>query len=281
MSKNKKEIPRAKSERIWELDALRGLMILCVLCYHLYVTVDAFCIQGYYTKLDPYQYVNSSDPLHFWFDWGADGEIYRNCDLWGMLDFIHYTMVNTFFVVSGISVTFSRGVMKRSVVLLGAAYIVSLFTWCMGVYGNEPSLFIRFGVLQCYGYSWFLYGCFFEKCKRRTLLLASAVVIPLGYWLWFEGIMSDSALLYPFGVQQFGVSSSDYWPLCPYFGWFLIGAVLGRTLYRERKTLLPRWNGRRMRWLQTLGKYSGQIYFAHIFVYTAVFMAIGWILNLF
>lgn len=280
MSKFQKKLA-LKNERVWELDALRGLMILCVLCYHLYGTVDAFCIQGYYTKLDSYQYVNISDPLHFWFDWGADGKIYRNCDLWGTLDFIHYTMVNTFFLVSGISATFSRSSMKRAAVLLGAAYVVSLFTWGMGVYGDDPDIFIRFGVLQCYGYSWLIYACFFEKCRNGVLLLSSAVIVPLGYWLWFEGVMSRLALLLPFGVQQLGTYSNDYWPLFPYLGWFLIGVVLGRTAYRERKTLLPKWNGKGTSWLQALGRHSGQIYFIHIFAYTAVFMAIGWIFNLF
>ena len=56
-------------------------------------------------------------------------------------------------------------------------------------------------------------------------------------------------------------SSSDYFPIFPQLGWFLLGAALGRTVYREKQTLLPcaaqdfflirffRWCGRQSLWI--------------------------------
>jgi uncharacterized membrane protein len=43
----------------------------------------------------------------------------------------------------------------------------------------------------------------------------------------------------PFGFVYPGFSSSDYFPLLPNLGYFLLGAVLGRTIYRHKRSLLP------------------------------------------
>lgn len=270
-----------KRPRIWELDFLRGIMVLCILAWHLYFTVDAFCINGYYTQLDSYAYVNATDPLHFWFDWKEDGVIYANFDLFGLRDYVIRMGVATFFMISGISCTLSRNNLKRSLLQLVAAYIVSLFTYAMGVYANEMPLFIRFGVLHCYAYSRLIYLYLFRDRSNRTLLISAVAVILLGWWIAHNAFLSDSMWLLPFGVQQRGVPSTDYWPIFPGLGWLLLGVVLGRTVYREKRSLIPwgdRWG---TRWLQRLGQYSGHIYFFHIFVYTAVFMSIGWIFHLF
>ena len=66
-----------KGDRVWEIDALRGFLILLVLCNHLNVAVEAFCINGVYSNFDSYAWANATDPLHFWFDWDADGVIYK------------------------------------------------------------------------------------------------------------------------------------------------------------------------------------------------------------
>ena len=87
-------------KRVWEIDALRGLLMVCVLGTHLYYTVEAFCINGVY-NIDPYNYVRISDPLRVWFDWGADGVIYKSF-LTPELRGIWTNMgVDCFFVISG------------------------------------------------------------------------------------------------------------------------------------------------------------------------------------
>lgn len=271
----------AEHPRIWELDFLRGIMVLCFLAWHLYFTVDAFCINGYYTQLDSYAYVNATDPLHFWFDWKADGVIYANFDLFGLQKYAIRMGVATFFLISGISCTLSRNNLRRALLQLVAAYIVSLFTYVMGMYADDMTLFIRFGVLHCYAYSRLIYLYLFEKRDNRTLLISAVMIILLGWWIAYKEFMSKSMLLLPFGIQQIGVPSTDYWPLFPGLGWLLLGVLLGRTVYCKRQSLIPMWNQKGTHWLQRLGQYSGHIYFFHIFIYTAVFIGIGWIFSLF
>ena len=65
-------------------------------------------------------------------------------------------------------------------------------------------------------------------------------------------------LLYP------SYSSADYFPLLPYLGFFLLGAVLGRLLYAKKKSLLPQWETtwvfRALRWC---GRHSLILYLLH------------------
>ena len=46
--------------------------------------------------------------------------------------------------------------------------------------------------------------------------------------------------LFPLGLTTAEFASSDYFPLLPNLGWFLTGALLGRTVYRKGESLLPR-----------------------------------------
>lgn len=267
-------------ERVWELDAMRGLLILCVLVIHLYYTVDAFCVNGYY-NIDSYAYVNTTDPLHFWFDWGSDGKIYRAFLTPEFVSAWTHWGVIAFFAISGICCLFSRDNLHRGLIMLAAAFVFSGFTKLLAIWTQNPGQFIRFGVLHCYAYCHILYYFLFENRRSSTLLAAAAGVLLLGYYLRFHPIYLNTPLLYPFGIYESGAPSRDYWPIFPMLGWLLIGVVWGRHFYPERKTMFPdtpmkKWT----RPLQYLGRHSGKIYLAHIFVYTAVFCGIGWAFGL-
>lgn len=266
--------------RVWEIDALRGLLILGVLAVHLYYTVDAFCIRGGY-NIDPYAYISVTDPLHFWFDWDENGVIFRSFLTETLRNIWFLSGVNAFFIISGISCQFSRGGVERGLKLLIAAFIVSGFTKLLAVWTDNPARFIRFGVLHCYGYCHVLYHFLLKKHSNKTLLLIALPIFIVGYYLRYHPAYSEYALLYPFGIREKNAVTSAYWPIFPMLGWLLVGVVFGRKVYSSKKTLLPYpFLMRLTRPLQWLGRYSGQIYLAHIFIYTTVFVGIGWIFGL-
>lgn len=267
-------------DRVWEIDALRGLLILGVLAVHLYHTVDAFCIQGYY-KIDSYAYVNATDPLHFWFDWGADGRIYR-AFLTDTIRLHWFRLgVDGFFVISGISCVFSRNNLRRGMLMLAGALVISAFTKLLALWTGNQAQFIRFGVLHCYAYCHLIFYFLLENKRNHVLILVAVPVFALGYYLRYNPVYSDWSLLYPFGIKENGAPGRDYWPILPMLGWMLAGVVLGRKFYSEKTTRWPSQLAMRLtRPLQWLGRYSGPIYLAHIFIYTAVFCGIGWIFGL-
>lgn len=270
----------ARKDRVWEIDALRGLLILSLLAVHLYHTVDAFCVGGIY-KIEPYEYVNTTDPLHFWFDWGEDGRIFRAFLPADIFSVWNHSGVAGFFVISGISCLFSRNNLRRGIITLIAAYALSAFTGLLAFWTGDPGQFIRFGALHCYGYCQIIYYFLFEKRKTWVLLSAAAVVLAVGYYLRCNPVSVDTSLLLPFGVYENGVNARDYWPIFPMLGWLLCGAALGKRFYAERKSLLPtcflnKWT----RPLQVMGRHSGKIYIAQFILYPAVFFGIGWVFNL-
>ena len=63
--------------------------------------------------------------------------------------------------------------------------------------------------------------------------------------VWFESFCIPVNFLFPLGLRAQGLflyPGGDYFPLLPGFGWFLLGAVIGRTAYRKKQSLLPRVN---------------------------------------
>lgn len=268
-------------DRVWEVDALRGLLILCLLATHLYRCVDAFCINGYY-NIDSYAWVNTTDPLHFWFDWGEDGVI-RQAFLTPTIQSVWiYSGVNAFFVLSGISCMFSRNNLRRALRILGAGLFIAAFTYGLFIWTKDPTRFIRFGVLMCYASCQLIYHFLLEKRSNECLFFVAAIALAVGYYLRYHGVPAMKLpIFYIFGVHQIGDRSSDYWPILPMLGWFLLGVVLGRKYYPEKKTLLPYPLAEKLtRPLRFLGRHSGVIYVGHIVIYTAVFCGIGYLFGL-
>lgn len=276
------ETIQTKQERVWEIDALRGLLILCVLATHLYRCVDAFCVNGYY-QIDSYEWVNTTDPLHFWFDWGEDGVIHQ-AFLTPALQQIWIRMgVSGFFVISGISCLFSKDNLKQTLRLFAAALFIAVFTKGLALWTGDPSRFIRFGVLPCYALCHLLYVCFLKKRSNETLFFVSAFALAVGYFLRYYDVPAMKyPIFYIFGVPQIGDWSGDYWPLFPMLGWFLVGVVFGRKYYSEKRSLIPsRTASLLTRPLQWLGRHSGGIYVGHIVLYTVIFCGIGFLFHLY
>ena len=276
-----KQLAGPQKERVWEVDAFRGFLILAVLINHLNMTVEAFCVYGYY-QIDSVAWARLSDPLGVWYKFLADGTV-RSAD-WVLVlrQVCTRPAVSTFFLISGIACTFSRDNLRRGVIMLISALVVAGFTKLLAVWTGEPSRFIRFGVLHCFAYSHLIYYFLLEKRSSKTLLTVSVPILAIGYYLDYFPVYSQYPWFVPFGICEKDVPMWDYWPLLPMMGWMLIGVVLGRAFYSEKKTRLPCPHAIRLtRPLQWLGRHSGQIYLAHIFLYTAIFCGIGWLFHLF
>lgn len=223
------DAPRA--ERIWELDALRGLCIVGMVVVHFLFDLSYF--GGKTLSLPPiYQFVKQYG---------------------GIL----------FLLISGVCVTLGRHSARRGLIVLGAGLLISAVTvgmWRLGM--ADRSILILFGVLHLLGVSMLLYPLFRRLPVWATALVALAI-IALGFW--FSTLRVESALLMPLGLRTAGLSTSDYFPLFPHFGFFLLGSVIGRTVYREKKTRLPRVNAQcaPIRFFSFCGRQSLFIYLLH------------------
>jgi uncharacterized membrane protein len=160
-----------------------------------------------------------------------------------------------FFLISGISVTLGYHCLKRGCIVLGCALLVSIVTTMAG-------LPVRFGVLHCLGLCMVLWIIF--RPSSPAVLAGFALLFVLTGAIFAE-ITVSVPLLYPLGLCRPDFVSADYFPLFPYLGFFLLGSVLGRTLYRNKQSLLPKIKAERgiLHFFCLCGKHSLWIYLLH------------------
>ncbi len=170
-----------------------------------------------------------------------------------------------FVVLSGISGTLSRNNLRRGVKLLAVAAAVTVVTWFF-----EPSAAVLFGILHCLAVSILLYGALFEKKGPVACAVWGAAV--LGFAAFLPALRKAAAVdfnwLLPLGLYGPDFSSYDYFPLVPWFGVFLAGAALGKSVYAPGKSLLPR--PPRATFINFAGRHSLLIYIVHQPVIMAV-----------
>lgn len=220
-------------KRIWELDALRGICIIGMVIVHfMYDLVELYGI------LD-WQY-----PTWFTTVWKC-GSI-------------------TFVVLSGLCVTLGSRSLRRGLIVLACGMIVTAVTF--GMYKLEfatVDIIIYFGVLQCLGCCMILWPVF-KKLPWWILAPLGAVIVALGAWADAQPGL-ETMWLMPLGLPWEGFSSSDYFPLLPNLGYFLLGAALGRTVYGKKETLMPKINEKNavLRFFCFCGRHSLWIYLLH------------------
>lgn len=220
-------------QRIWELDVFRGICILGMVVVHFV-----------YDLIDLYHLVSWDYPgiIRFAMDWG------------GIL----------FVILSGICATLGRKSVRRGLIVLGAGMIVTAVTYGMYHFGfADKIIVIYFGVLHCLG-SCMLLWWLFKRLPTWALAVLAIGIVALGFYVDTLPPV-DVYYLMPLGLPWKSFATSDYFPLLPYLGWFLLGSVIGRTAYRRKTTLLPLVNSENpiIRFFSFCGRQSLWIYLLH------------------
>lgn len=223
--------PMPKKERIWELDALRGLCILCVVAIH--TIFDLVYFAGVQLSLPP---------------------VYVFIQQYGGVIFV---------VLSGCCATLGARSFRRGVIVFACGMLISAVT--AGMYllrFAAQDVIVYFGVLHLLGVCMMVYPLY-KKLPTQALLFMGVGLVVAGYLI--AGTLVECKFLFPLGLCYPGFVSSDYFPLLPHLGWFMLGTCVGRTLYRDKKTLLPGAFGASlpMRALSWCGQQSLFIYLLH------------------
>ena len=220
-------------KRIWELDVLRGVCILGMVVVHLIYDLQTF----------------------FSLPFLADSRLFDLIKQWGGVLFL---------LISGICVTLGSHPVRRGLIVFACGLICSAVT--AGMYFlnmADKSIIIYFGVLHCLGVCMLLWPLF-KRLPVWALGLLGLGLTVLG--LWISGnVVVDFPWLIPLGLVPGDFASSDYFPLLSNLGFFLVGAFLGKTLYRKKETLLPRVNPANpvLAFFSLLGKWSLPVYLLH------------------
>ena len=242
-----------KSQRLWEVDTMRGVAIVSMVYYHLMWSL-------WYFGVTP------------------------NIDWWsGFWKYFQRSIATSFLLLVGVSLTLSyrsmvrkRGTsaglfphfLKRGLKVFGLGMVISLVVWAVGVG------YMHFGVLHLIGFSIVAaYPLLRYRWLNFFLWMAFFVA---GFFL--QGITIDVPWFAWLGLEPPNFAPLDRFPVIPWFGVVLLGVFLGNTFYDDqgRRFFLPDWGDfAPFHFLQFLGRHSLVIYMIHQPIIFAVLFALG------
>ena len=238
---------RKSKDRAYELDTLRGLAMIFVIFMHFSWDLR------YMFGLAECSYLIAP-----WFE--------------GLM---HPFFLVVFVGVSGVCCTFSRNNVIRGLKLLAVALALTagtaVATYCFGF----DSLII-FNVLHLLSCGIFLYAlvAFLERKFSISPKLINALFGFIGCFAMILGTtisnynyQVDSPILIPTGIMMISTPAmADYMPLFPWIGVFMVGVVIGRVCYAEKKSLVPPKSDVTRKItapFEFIGRHSLLIYLAH------------------
>ena len=282
------------SKRIWEIDFVRGVIILGMLIDHFFFDFIGLFTPSNFTNLpQAFLDINSFASLY-----------------WVHPVRVTFRLIGIFllFVLSGISAHFSRNSMRRSLIVMGAGVIISVaFLIVSKVTGTYEDL-VLIGAVMGIGICMFLYSLYryafshikgYEKwLKWLTLTIALSILIMWGFvsynaatnrnnfWFYYNGYAGSIEIirfkdLLPnlggviLGTKYFG---SDWVGLFPALGYTFLGAFIGEFVYKNRKSLLGKYNEKFNKAtlpIVFMGRYSLWFYLSHQVIYIIIIGAIA------
>jgi uncharacterized membrane protein len=237
----------AVRDRAWELDFLRGIALLMMLFMHMSWDVR--------------------------YEFGAD--VFSYLEAGWFWSFVHPVIVVLFVSVSGMCCTLSRNNVKRGLKLLGASLILTLVTFLITKFAGIECLIVFnvLAVLTCGVFLYALISLIERKIKANAnavnviMGLAGLYIVICGCNIHYMDYSTDSLVFLPIGFEISGAPwMADYMPLFPWLGVFLIGCVIGRICYKDKKTVFA-GRGRILtavaRPVEFIGRHSLIIYLVH------------------
>lgn len=292
----------AKKSRVWEIDFIRGVAILGMCVDHMiYMLSD---LNGLF-----FNFKEVNNPFFNTLQ-SALSSYYSNPPY---IRHYFHNLAFLFFMISGISCTFSHNNMKHAGKIFLATFVIDLATYLLFhiSYAIDPKNYfdfrILFGVLFSLAIGTLLVALIQKIPHHKSIflglglaILAYGFIMPFCYTLpmehrmpttgtqiWYDilqaydtapgGPMMTPAAAHNGFEAVIGLSvphfflamaglyrtGADYFQVLPWIGFTLIGAFLGETVYKDRKSLLPKLDGKWHRFFDWVGSKTLYIYVLH------------------
>ena len=244
-----KEFP----SRIREIDLFRGFCILLMVIDHFMFFVIKFDV--FYWTQSNQTFLAPLVALCRYF-YGGDGHLIRAI--------IRYIVLGLFMTISGISCSFSKNNLKRFVRLAIVALSITLAMFLLSL-ATDYDFNIFFGVFHCYGVCVFAYWLINKFPFKIYLISALSLVVISVLIAIFQPTLPGTNILMPLGIPSANyVSSVEYFPVFPAIGVFVIGTILGKTIYKNKKSLMPILDKIKYHPIEFVGRHGILIYACHI-----------------
>lgn len=265
-----------KRDRIWEVDFLRGLMILFVVWDHFMWDVAWFCPTSKTYNTDSFNWLYKVSEAYF--------------SVKGIRQIAQPVFVTMFVFTSGVSCSFSRNNGKRAIKMIAFACLLSAATYALSAIVHD-NFTIRFNVIHVIALStllWTVIEFCWSKCNKNwqknvfgvVMLAVTITAIVVGAYANFKPWDSDNSTWFFLAQHKISQGNAfsefmggDYLPFLPDFGWFLVGAFLGRVIYKERKSIFPSVNAKFVSPVTFCGRNSLWVYFgSQIVMYGLIYL---------
>lgn len=251
MTSEKVKTPRIKKKRAWELDFFRGIAILLVAWDH--TMYDMAYFFGYTWRQSGIEGLEKAG--YFALDYIQGG----------LRAFWQPVFVFIFFFVSGICTAFSKNNFLRGIKLAAVALLVTLATYILEYQIGMDGTLIIFGVLHCLASCILLFALieFLVKLlnRKNNRFLRALVYAAFAIALFildrkfnvrfteantYENVVQANWFGAGFFVytQEVWLMTADYFPILPFFSFFMMGAAISPIVYPNKKSLLPFLDGK-------------------------------------
>jgi uncharacterized membrane protein len=212
-----------KAQRYWELDYLRGIAVISMIIYHFF--------------LDLVKIFRKLPPVNRWV-WDI-GTLY---------------IAGTFLFVAGLAVVLRYNKVKDPWLSSEKQFYKVLFVSILLSIGSlfaPGEKIIVFGILQCIAFS-ILLGVPFLKWGDRAIYITLIPVFGYGFYFELSGQLGE---LFNYVSGLMGRGMLDFFPLIPWFGFYLVGILVGRNykIYGNLKEPMGsgfvKWFGRHALWI--------------------------------
>lgn len=188
----------AMKKRVWEIDMLRGILIITMIILHTLYDLEFFYNVpiGYST---------------------------------GIVDMIRIMDATSFILVSGISTSFSRSSFKRGLIVLLVALSITFVSFIF-----DREYFVVFGILHLLGICMII-SPLIKKIPALWLFILSLLFASTHFVI--PHIEVSNNYFFMFGLYGPGFASSDYYPIFPWAWAYLFGIALSKIIYKERRSV--------------------------------------------
>jgi uncharacterized membrane protein len=230
------------------IDAIRGTALVWMMIFHAnYMLEEVFWVMNFHFS------------TQFWFL------------LWRGVAMI-------FIIVAGISFSLSIKNKTSIQILAGSFRRFLILAWLAGTISIVTYSFfyeqrISFGILHFFAFA-SICSLLFLKLEKLSIILWVGIIF-LGKYL--ATLITDVTYLFPLWITASTYFSADYYPLFPWFGYYLIG--YGMAYYLAKYGVFDRFfsssiSGTKI--LEFLGRHSLVVYSIHVPILYSVLFLIYW-----
>ena len=242
--------PLDKRPRVWELDLLRGLLILAVTFDHFLMFLDQW-------KILPFQTEIGQQIMDFAY-------VYRNSSFRNAMQPFALFM---FCFLAGLNCRFTRSNFRRVLKFwIFCAFFMGGFALLKLLFPDMLEVYLIFNIITVLTISftiWWLLDLI--RCPTWIRSVIGTVLIVIGMVCYYKHfaepedfyVQNEFLALMVYNEHGLEMSVNNFEPLLPHLGWFLIGGVIGKFAYPENKTHCKQiYPPKLLRPLLIIGKHS-------------------------